>query len=103
MGNVLETAEVEKLMALPGLGLSHADQCQYGAEAQSGVEQGKPILKPTGFLSNSFKVLDELSRRCEGRNGQCTRSHRTGAATFEKHVSCAGKRARDAQVYTRSL
>ena len=33
--------EVEKLMAMPGLGLSHADQCQYGSEAQSGEEKGQ--------------------------------------------------------------
>ena len=49
--------EMEKLMAVPGVGLSHADQCQYGAEAQSGAEQGMPILKMTGSLSNSVKAF----------------------------------------------
>ncbi len=64
--------EMEKLMAMPGLGLSHADQCQYGAEAQRGTQRGSPILRPTGFMSNSPKVTQSLAERCEGQGGLCS-------------------------------
>ena len=84
-----------------GVGLSHGDQCQYGAGAQRGAEKGRPILKPTGFLSNSIKVLEGLSRRCEGRNGYCFRPTHAGESV--RHASCTGIRATDAARYPRPL
>jgi hypothetical protein len=41
---ILRRAEV-----LPARG----DQCQYGAEIQSGEGAGSPVMKPTGFMTNS--------------------------------------------------
>ena len=49
-----------------------------------------PILKPTGSLSNSFKVIEELSRRCEGKNGYRPRPTRTDAAIFTRHAIATG-------------
>ncbi len=74
-----------------------ADQCQYGAVVVNGHLQGKPILKPTGFMSNSLKVLEKLGRRCRGRGGTCSRP--TGGS----HAICSGRIARDAAVYPRGL
>ena len=69
--------EIEKLLQVPSVGLVRCDQCQYGAEAQRGAEKGSPILKPTGFMSNSEAVLGELSRRCDAAGGYCSRPSRT--------------------------
>ncbi len=44
---------MEELMKVEGVHLVHGDQCQYGAEVQSGLSQGSPVMKPTGFLSNA--------------------------------------------------
>ena len=47
---------IEKISNQSGVVTVHGDQCQYGAETQSsdGVSsKGAPILKPTGFMTNS--------------------------------------------------
>ena len=46
------------------------DQCQYGAEARSGPGKGQPIMKPTGFMTNSPMVARALSKRCLGQGGE---------------------------------
>jgi hypothetical protein len=88
---------MEELMSAPTVRLAKGDQCQYGAEAQRGSAKGSPILKPSGFLTNSNAVAEVLSRRCTGAQGQCPRSG--GGA----HVSCTGIRAKDAARYPRGL
>ena len=57
------------LMATPGVELAHGDQCQYGSVIRRGQQVGDPVTKPTGFLTNSPEVYDQLSRRCSGRGG----------------------------------
>ena len=42
-----------ELMGVPTVQLAQGDQCQYGAEAQSGSFKGSPILKPTGSLGGA--------------------------------------------------
>ncbi len=74
-----------------------ADQCQYGATVVNGHLKGSPILKPTGFMTNSLKVLEKLGRRCRGRDGACSR------AAGGTHAICSGKIARDAAVYPKGL
>ena len=88
---------IERLQEIPGVELVHADQCQYGAEVNIGVHRGKPIKKPTGFLSNAPKLLEHLRRRCEGRGGECSRQ-KDG-----RHAICEGRIARDAAKYSRGL
>ena len=55
------------------------------------------MKKPTGFLTNSPEVYDQLSRRCSGRGGQCSRP------TGGKHAKCSGIHAKDAARYPRGL
>jgi hypothetical protein len=47
---------MEELMSSPTVHLAKGDQCQYGAGAQRGSAKGSPILKPSGFLTNSLAV-----------------------------------------------
>ena len=49
-----------------------------GAEAERGIEQRYPILKPTGCLSNSEAVLEKRSRKCDAVDGCCSRPSRSG-------------------------
>ncbi len=70
-----------------------ADQCQYGARVATGIDAGSPVKKATGFLSNSEIILKELSRRCRGRNGSCSR--RLGGT----HALCSGRVASEAARY----
>ena len=57
------------------------------------TEKGNPIRKPTRWLSNSNKVLQELDRRCRGGGGNCSR--RAGGT----HALCRGMVARRAATY----
>ena len=74
---------MEELMSAPSVLLARGDQCQYGAEAKRGSLKGSPILKPTGFLTNSPAVAEALSRRGTGSRGQRPRP-RGGI----EHASC---------------
>ena len=60
----------------------------HGQEA----EDGSPIRKPTGFMSNSECLLEALNRRCFGRRGLCSRPE--GGV----HVACLGKIAHRAAI-----
>ncbi len=75
----------------------HGDQCQYGAEVQSGPHAGRPILKPTGFMTNAPAVARALSLRCQGTWDDCSR--RRGG----QHQSCSGRYAREAAKYSKEL
>ena len=66
-----------------------SDQCQYGQE----IGEGDPVKKPTGWLSNSPKILKRLQKRCRGRAGKCTWPGRGD------HVTASGKVAREAAAY----
>ena len=67
-----------------------SDQCQYGqCDAQ-----GRPIKKPTKWLSNSRCIRDKLEKRCAGKMGWCSRKDGS-----ERHVLASGKIARDAAIY----
>ena len=57
---------MEELMKIPGVVLTHGDQCQYGAQVAHGPLKGRPVKKPIGFLSNSKSLSDALSRTCAG-------------------------------------
>ena len=82
---------------IPSVGIVRGDQCQYGAAAASGRDKGKPMKKPTGFMSNSPHVLHALSRVCTGRLGECSRPERG------RHAICSGKNAKEAAKYPREL
>ena len=88
---------MQELMKYPGVERLNAEQCQFGAEVQSGEFKGQPVKKPTGFLSNGPRILQALEKRCDGDDGQCSRP-RGG-----NHVLCCGEVARDAARYPPGL
>ena len=88
---------VKELLDVDGVERIHADQCQFGAEAQRGGQKGSPILKPSGFMSNAPKILEALGRRCAGKNGACSRP------AGGRHVTLEGQLTRDSQQYPRAL
>ena len=92
-----QLAEVERLLMHPDVAMSHADQCQYGAKAVRGGARGRPIMKPTSFMSNSPEVLKALSKRCHGHAGRCS------IPGGPMHASCSSVRAKDAAKYPREL
>ena len=74
-----------------------------GAEARAatgtpvGDARVQPIMKPTGFLTNSPALAEAMSRRCTGTGGECSRP---GGG---RHTLCSGRKARDAAIYPRGL
>ena len=57
------------VLSLQGVQRIRADQCMHGRES----DDGSPIKKPTGFMSNAPRLLDALNKRCFGRRGLCSR------------------------------
>ena len=80
---------IQRLLARDGVDRVVADQCQHGQE----IEDGDPLKKPTGFLSNSAEILRVLERRCKGRKGLCSRE------AGGRHALCNGKVARRAAIF----
>ncbi len=89
--------EMAGLMEVPGVIRVRGDQCQYGAEIVRGKNRGAPVMKPTGFLTNSQAVAEALSKTCGSIDGTCSR--RKGG----RHQLCSGRHAKDAAVYPRGL
>ena len=88
---------MEELLKIRGVERVNADQCQFGAEIQRGPKTGSPTLKPTGFMSNSPKLLEILGRQCTGTGGMCSRP------AGGRHVALEGRHTRDSQRYPRAL
>ena len=88
---------IADLLKRPDVIRVHGDQCQYGAEVRTGPHAGRPILKPTGFMTNAPAVARALSLKCQGDFGECSR------AKGGQHHSCSGRHAREAQQYSREL
>ena len=80
---------VLELSKRDGVFKATCDQCQYGMSD----EKGNPIRKPTTFLTNSSEIATQLQKRCQGRNGECSR-HGGGV-----HQQCRGRVARLAAIY----
>ena len=55
------------------------------------------MRKPTGFMSNSAAICEELDRKCHGRHGLCSGRH---AVEGKPHGSCTGKTAEHAEKYS---
>ena len=88
---------VDQIMRQEGVQKVRGDQCMYGAETKSGANKGQPIMKPTGFMTNSAKIALSLSARCAGETGQCSRP---GGG---RHQTCSGRHAKEASKYPRKL
>ena len=78
------------VLSLNGGKRIRADQCMHGQESQ----QGNPLKKPTGFMSNAPCLLDALNRRCFGRKGLCSRP------SGGRHQDCLGNVARRAAIFS---
>jgi hypothetical protein len=85
--------EVKRIAAMPGVEVAIGDQCQYEAADKDGT----PIKKPTKFMTNSSHIASELSRRCSGKLGLCSRKQ------GGKHALCNGERAKAAAIYPFAL
>ncbi len=85
---VLERAEVQRV---------RGDQCQFGSQIHEGEFRGDPILKPTGFMTNSPAIAEALAVRCQGHGGACSRPQ--GGT----HRLCSGKHAKYAAIYPKRL
>ena len=69
---------------------ARADQCMHGQES----DDGNPIKKPTGFMSNSPHLIDALYKRCFGRRSLCS------SPSGGMHQNCLGKVARRAAIFS---
>ncbi len=88
---------IEAVRQLAGVQRVRGDQCQYGAEVNSGPYRGDPIMKPSGFMTNSAEIASCLSARCQGQSGACSRPN----GGF--HRLCSGRLAREAATYPPGL
>ena len=83
---------IKELLEVKGVSRVSADQCQYGQQVISGPLEGQPVKKGTGFMSNAPRLLESLMKRCQGRDGQCSRSnggaHATASGKIESANSC---------------
>ena len=92
-----ELACISKIMEHPNVTRVRGDQCQFGAEIQSGPHKGQPIKKPSGFMTNAPEIARALNAQCQGSGGRCSRP--SGGV----HRLCSGKHAKDAAKYPREL
>ena len=78
--------EIEELLSHDDVQRVRTDMCQFGMTSrQGGVGSALgPVLKPTGFLTNSKCIAKELSQRCP---------------TDHEHVPLVGGRAAAAAIY----
>ena len=82
------TKYIKEIMNMEGVDRTVADQCRYGS-----VYRGRPVRKPSGFLSNCAGIRKALSTTCSGKHGQCSRP---GGG---EHLMCNGRVARMAAIF----
>ncbi len=90
---------MKELAEIKGVIRTNGDQCQFGAEVKHGPKTGQPVKKPTGFLTNSPKLAEVLTRRCSGGQTPWACSRPKGG----HHVLCSGRVGREAAIYPRGL
>ena len=79
---------IQKMLSREGVFVVEMDQCQFDQKDQD----GRPIRKPTRWMSNSLDILGKLDKRCGRRDGTCS-------ATNSAHTTCNGKTAKQAAIY----
>ena len=88
---------MKELEKRTGVATVPADQCQFGATVPKGPDAGRPVKKPTGFMSNSREILSSLGRRCQGKHGECSRPQ------GGRHAPCCGSTCKAMARYSRGL
>ena len=86
---------VQRLLRLPGMEVTVADQCQFSLVTNGPSGEPRPALKPTRFASNSWLLLEELTRRCahEHDHQPLIGGRATAAAEYPPdlcHAICCG-------------
>ena len=71
---------------------AEADMCQYRLKSRDKLGEGL-VLKPTSFMTNSACIAQELSQKCQNKNGQ----------SQHRHVTLDCGKTKDAAKYTREL
>ena len=56
-----DEACLQRLLCLPGVYVCYTDMCRYGMKID-----GKPVKKPTMWITNSKHIARELQLRCQG-------------------------------------
>ena len=87
------TGGIKRLMEEPRVVRVVCDQCQYG---QMG-DEGNPMRKRIGWMTNSDGLAGELTKRCDGVDGECSR--RLGG----RHRRVSGSIAKQAAYYPPQL
>ena len=107
--------KVEKLLDNPAVALTQGHMCQFGMETWDDKSLGTKglVKKPTGFMTSSHCVLEELSRKCQGSHAHIplVGGRAAGAAIYPKKLCEAVARAvikqklldKTSQVYTGSM
>ena len=82
--------KINKLFSNPAVSLTQGHMCQFGMETYDDRKLGTkgPVKKPTGFMTSSRCISEELDKRCDN-------SH--------KHIPLVGGRAAGAAIYPRGL
>ena len=82
---------VESLMEDSRVSVAYANMCQFGMTTHVDVRQGPrgPVAKPTGFMTSSWTLYNELSKPCRD--------------STHSHVPLLGGRAANCQVYPPAL
>ena len=82
--------EVKKLQSDPRVNVAYANLCQFGMTTHIDVKDGPrgPVAKPTGFMTSSWTMHEELSKKCHDGH---------------QHVPLVGGRAAACQVYPPAL
>ena len=81
------------VLSLQGVQRIRADQCMHGQES----DDGNPIEKPRGFMSNWPYLLDALHKLCFGRRGLCSKP------SSWMHQNCLGKAAWRAAIFSDTM
>ena len=81
--------ELQSLVETPGVFWQRADQCMYGLVTPDDDGIDTPAKKPTGFLSTSWCILEELSLVCDSSHRhQHLMSGRAAAAALYPPQLC---------------
>ena len=83
---------VSRLLELEGVERRTGHQCPFGQECEDKDGVTKPVLKPTGWMSNCPEILDEICLRCSNEGSPEGARH--------EHTHLEGGRAKAMERYT---
>ena len=59
---------IKEIMRHPSVDVVHGHMCQFGMTSHIDQRDGPvgPVKKPTGFMTSSYWIRQQLGRRCDG-------------------------------------